>query len=74
MDLAGVRGAVPRGVATGCSSHAAGTAGLAAGGEEEAAAVSGVAFAFAGVLGVALLEWGACRAALGVIAGAPVGA
>jgi putative effector of murein hydrolase len=41
MDVMRIRGPVARGVATGTSSHAAGTAALAAGGEEGAAAVSG---------------------------------
>ena len=43
-------------MATGTSSHAAGTAGLASSGEDGAAAVSGVSFAVAGVYGALLLE------------------
>lgn len=71
MDALRVRGATARGVATGVSSHAAGTAALAAGGEDEAAAVSGVAFAVSGVFAVVLLEAPAFRAALLAVAGAP---
>jgi putative effector of murein hydrolase len=70
MDALRVRGATARGVATGVSSHAAGTAALAAGGEDEAAAVSGVAFAISGVFAVLLLEAPAFRAALLAVAGA----
>ena len=70
MDALRVRGATARGVATGVSSHAAGTAALAAGGEDEAAAVSGVAFAISGVFAVVLLEAPAFRAALLAVAGA----
>ena len=70
MDALRVRGATARGVATGVSSHAAGTAALAAGGEDEAAAVSGVAFAISGVFAVILLEAPAFRAALLAVAGA----
>jgi putative effector of murein hydrolase len=70
MDVVRVRGAVARGVATGTSSHAAGTAALAAAGEEGAAAVSGVSFALSGVLGVLLLEAAPFRALLFAIAGA----
>ena len=69
MDVAGVNGPVARGVATGTSSHAAGTAALAAGGEEGAAAVSGVTFALSGVMGVLLLECPPFRALLFAIAG-----
>ena len=69
MDLMRVNGPVARGVATGTSSHAAGTAALAAGGEDGAAAVSGVSFALAGVMGVLLLETAPFRALLFVVAG-----
>ena len=70
MDVTGVIGPVARGVATGTSSHAAGTAALAAGGEEGAAAVSGVSFALSGVIGVLLLETAPFRALLFAVAGA----
>ena len=56
LDIAGIKKVVARGVATGTSSHAAGTAGLASSGEDGAAAVSGVSFAVAGVYGALLLE------------------
>jgi putative effector of murein hydrolase/putative effector of murein hydrolase LrgA (UPF0299 family) len=56
LDVAGIKKVVARGVATGTSSHAAGTAGLASNGEDGAAAVSGVSFAVAGVYGALLLE------------------
>ena len=70
MDAMNIRGATARGAATGVSSHAAGTAALAAAGEDAAAAVSGVVFALSGVFGVLLLEIPRFRAALLAVAGA----
>ena len=70
MDALKLRSAVARGVATGSSSHAAGTVALAAAGEDAAAAVSGVVFALSGVLGVLLIEIPWFRRALISIAGA----
>jgi putative effector of murein hydrolase len=70
MDAMHIRGATARGAATGVSSHAAGTAALAAAGEDAAAAVSGVVFALSGVFGVLLLEIPRFRAALLAVAGA----
>ena len=72
LDGFRITGQVARGCATGASSHAAGTAALAAAGEEKAAAVSGVVFALSGVLGVLLLESGKFRALLFAAAGGAV--
>lgn len=69
LDAMRINGPVARGVGTGASTHAAGTAALAAAGEDKAAAVSGVVFAMSGVLGVLLLEVPKFRGLLLMVAG-----
>ena len=69
MDAARIRGATARGAATGASSHAAGTAALAAAGRSRGGGL-GVVFALSGVVGVLLLEVPRFRVALFAAAGA----